>query len=108
MQPRERERVHACIPVEFTGDAVSGKGRITNLAVSGCEIESETGPAPIIDTHLTLHLHVPRQQEALVIALAVVRWTKAHHFGVEFVRFEGGVGEHVRRLVSLLEPADPS
>ena len=106
MQPRERERVNANIPVDFTGDAASGKGRIVNLAVSGCEIESETGPA--LDAHLTLHLHLPRQEEPLIIALGVVRWTKAHHFGVEFVRFEGAAGERLKRLVALLEPAGPS
>jgi hypothetical protein len=98
--------VHARIPVEFTSDAVSGTGCLTNLAVSGCEIESEAGTAPAVDTHLTLQLHVPRQQEPLVIALAVVRWAKATHFGVEFVRFEGAAGEQLRRLVSLLEPTD--
>ena len=70
MQPRERERVHTSIPVEFTSDSLSGRGRVINLAVSGCEIESETPPPA--DAHVTLHLHIPRQQDPLVIALAVV------------------------------------
>jgi len=104
MQPRERERVHASIPVEFSSDTVSGAGRVVNLAVSGCEIESEV--APPVEAHLTLQLQIPRQQEPLVIALAVVRWGKGTRFGVEFVRFEGAAGEQVRRLVALLEPAD--
>jgi hypothetical protein len=106
MQPRERERVHTNIPVEFTSDRLSGRGRVINLAVSGCEIESETPPPA--ETHLTLHLHLPRQQDPLVIALAMVRWAKAEHFGVEFVRFEGAAGEQLRRIVSLLEPTDHS
>src|SRR5262245_21848064 len=106
MQPRERERVHARIPVDFSSDTVSGKGLVVNLAVSGCEIESDTHPP--VEAHLTLQLQIPRLLQPLVIALAVVRWAKGNHFGMEFVRFEGDTGEQLRRLVSLLEPADQS
>ncbi len=104
MQPRERERVHASLPVEFSNDAVAGTGRVVNLAVSGCEIASDT--VPPVETSLTLQLQVPRQPDPLIVALAVVRWTRGTHFGTEFVRFEGAAGDQLRRLVALLEPAE--
>lgn len=107
MSKRARPRVHVRVPVTFTGDQISGKGTMTNLAISGCEVESDA--ALPVKTHLCLHIHQPEGRLPVVVTLAIVRWVKQHRFGLEFIKFEAGAKkEFVQVLQQHGLTADPA
>jgi hypothetical protein len=84
--------------VSFTGDKVSGKGLLTNLAISGSEIESDVQFA--IGTPLCLHIKLSGARPPVVIALAIVRWKQDDRYGVEFVRFEGKAKQQLEEMLN--------
>ena len=84
---REHYRLAVTYPVIFSDpSSVIGEGKVTNLSVFGCTIETPT-PLPA-DQPLALRLILPDQRESLPIHVAEVRWVKDNLVGVEFVEVE--------------------
>ncbi|HKU52026.1 MAG TPA: PilZ domain-containing protein [Nitrospira sp.] len=105
LQPRGRRRVQVDYPALFTGDERSGHGTVTNLTITGCEIESRI-QFPI-GAGLSLHVQASEARPPIIIALAIVRWKNGDRFGLEFVRFEGGTKEQLEDMLNQREsPAE--
>jgi hypothetical protein len=84
--------------VSFAGDNVSGKGLLTNLAVSGSDLETDVLCA--IGTHLCLRVTPSGARPPIVIALAIVRWKQDDRYGLEFVRFEGNAKQQLQDMLN--------
>lgn len=98
MTPRSRSRIPVNYRVSFVGDKVSGNGLLTNLAVSGSELETDVQFA--IGTHLCLHVQLSGARPSIVIALAIVRWKQDDRYGLEFVRFEGQAKQQLQDMLN--------
>jgi hypothetical protein len=86
MKPRYRQRIAVKIPVMFTVGAHIGEGRVLNLTIPGCLIES---PVTVQKGQsVQLKLHLPGLKRPLAVSLAVVRWTNGKQFGVEFIKMD--------------------
>ena len=98
MKPRSRSRVPVDYQVSFAGDHVSGQGVLTNLALSGGEIETDFQFT--IGMHLCLDVQLTGARSPIVIALAIVRWKQGDRYGVEFVRFEGNAKQQLEDMLN--------
>ena len=87
MEQRKNPRFPVRFRSSFTSlNIVGGDGNITDLSLRGCRVESQTEVKP--GTALELRIHPSEDEPALKIQEAVVRWSRAQQFGVEFVTLE--------------------
>jgi hypothetical protein len=100
-KPRGRLRVPVDYPVRVAGDEGSGHGTLTNLTVTGGEIESHV-QFPV-GTRVSVHVQPPGARPSITIALAIVRWQQSDRFGLEFVRFEGNAKEQLEDMLNQRE-----
>lgn len=98
MQERGRPRIEVNYPVRLKGDGIEGTGTVTNLTITGGEIESDL-PAPI-GTHFRVHIQLSGARNPIDIAVATVRWQRDHRFGIEFVRFEGNAKAQLQQMLN--------
>jgi hypothetical protein len=88
--PKTYRREHYRLPVTygvlFSDNAVVGEGKVTNLSVFGCTIETPTPVLP--DQRLAMRLILPDKGESLPIDVAEVRWANGNKVGVKFVQVE--------------------
>lgn len=98
MQERGRPRIEVDYPVSLSGDGVNGAGTLTNLTITGGEIESDL-PAPV-GSHFRVHIQLSGARNPIDIAVATVRWQRDHRFGVEFVRFEGNAKSQLQQMLN--------
>ena len=104
------DRYSLRIPIEcsavFSGESVIGEGRVLDVSLPGCLIESPEAARP--GDYVRLKLCLPDGQPAVDVPLAVVRWAKGNRLGVEFIRSSEEdtirltrfVHRHRRRLVA--------
>ena len=94
-------RYSARIPVEcsvvFAGEAVIGEGRVIDISLPGCLMESPESPKP--GDYVQLKLFLPDQQPAIRVPLAVVRWAEGLRVGVEFIRSSEDDQQRLTRFV---------
>lgn len=84
MKARYRERIHAEGRVIIAVGSHVNEGRILNLTVPGCLLES-----PLCMTKgdsIKLKLFLPDLHSPFSVELAVVRWLNGCQFGVEFIK----------------------
>lgn len=98
MQERGRPRIEVDYPVSLSSEGVNGAGTLTNLTITGGEIESDL-PAPV-GTHFRVHIQLSGARNPIDIAVATVRWQRDHRFGVEFVRFEGNAKSQLQQMLN--------
>jgi hypothetical protein len=98
MQERGRPRIEVNYPVQLSGEGIEGTGTVTNLTITGGEIESDL-PAPI-GAHFRVHVQLSGARSPIDIAIATVRWQRDHRFGVEFVRFEGNAKAQLEEMLN--------
>ena len=84
MQNRYSQRVPMDCSVMFAGDNCVGEGRILDLSLPGCLLESPKRMTA--GEYLQLRLFLPDHQAPLHVALAAVRWVEGAKLGVEFIR----------------------
>ena len=84
MQNRYSQRVPIDCSVMFAGDNCVGEGRILDLSLPGCLLESQKKMTA--GEYLQLSLFLPDRQAPLHIALAAVRWAEGSKLGTEFIR----------------------
>src|SRR5919106_4819715 len=82
MNARRRSRVILECPIIFAGDWFVGEGRVVNLSLVGCAME--TGKTPRTGDYLKGHILLPDEQP-LIVSLAKVQWTRRGMFGLEFL-----------------------
>ncbi len=84
MQARYSQRVSVDGSVMFAGEHVVGEGRILDLSLPGCLLESSKKMSA--GEYLQLRLFLPDRATPLHVALAAVRWVDGSKLGVEFIR----------------------
>lgn len=84
MTPRYSQRVAISCSVIFAGDAGVGEGRILNLSLPGCLLEST--PTLQCGHYVQLRIFLPDLQSPLHVPLAAVRWVDGFRVGLEFIR----------------------
>lgn len=87
-EPSNEKRRHPRFPVQFKSsfssvNVVGGEGALADLSVRGCRVESRIEVKP--GTELQLTIDLPDESSALEIAVAIVRWSRAGAFGIEFM-----------------------
>jgi hypothetical protein len=102
--PRGRPRVPVDYPVQFTGDEGSGHGIVTNLTLTGGEVDSQI-QIPI-GARVRLQVQSPGARPPIIITLAIVRWKQGDRFGIEFVRFEGTAKDQLKDMLNQREGPD--
>jgi PilZ domain len=96
MQERGRPRIEVNYPVLLSGEGIEGTGTVTNLTITGGEIESDL-PAPI-GAHFRVRIQLSGARNP--IDIATVRWQRVNRFGLEFVRFEGSAKVQLQQMLN--------
>ena len=84
MESRYSARVPVECSVVFAGETLIGEGRVIDVSLPGCLMESPEAVKP--GDYVQLKLSLPDQQPAIRVTLAVVRWAAGSRIGVEFIR----------------------
>jgi hypothetical protein len=83
MEQRRNPRFHAQFRSSFSSiTMVGGEGVLVDLSVRGCRIESSTEVQP--GTSLEVRIAVIEHEHPIHIQGALVRWSRAGQFGLEF------------------------
>lgn len=98
MQTRYSQRVLVDYSVMFAGENVVGEGRILDLSLPGCLLESSQNMTA--GEYIQLRLFLPDCAAPLNVALAAVRWADGCKLGVEFIRTSR---EEQRRLAQFFK-----
>lgn len=98
MKQRRSPRIAVSGSVAFSGEAIAGQGRVSDLSVSGCVLEVEAGPELPPNGYLSLRLDVPDHQQPLQIDLAALRWAQGGKAGLEFIRLDPVTQARLRSL----------
>lgn len=106
MHERGRPRIEVNYPVTLSGEGGNGSGTMTNLTITGGEIESEM--TATIGTHFRVHVQLSGARSPIDIAIATVRWQRDHRFGVEFVRFEGNAKVQLEEMLNQSDASSSS
>jgi hypothetical protein len=86
MKPRYKERIRLKIPVIFTMGSQVGEGRVLDITIPGCLIES---PVTVQKAQsLQLKMCLPGLRTPFTVTLGVIRWTNGKQFGVEFIKMD--------------------
>ncbi len=87
-KPCRTSRALIRVRVEFESgrspEHIKGEGRSTDIATSGCSVESDHCLSKGI--YLTLRIHLPGLAAPVHVILARVRWVQGSEFGVEFIQ----------------------
>ena len=75
-------------PVQFRSSfssitMVGGEGNLMDLSIRGCRIESQTDVQP--GASLEVRIAAVEHEPPIQIQQALVRWSREHEFGLEFV-----------------------
>ncbi len=99
---RLSERYSACVPVEFHGVVVVGKGTMVNDSLSGACIEQVT-PLPARGQGLRLLLYLASSGSPLEVHGEVIRHTETGGFAVRFCEPDVRVLRILRTILPRLE-----
>ena len=94
---REYARVKAEFTLTFKGAQVEGKGRLVDLSIRGCSME--TDQIPQRGDILQLTLKMPNARSPVDIEAAVVRFTQGIRIGMEFLRINEKSDKELREFV---------
>lgn len=86
MKPRYSDRVSIESSITFTIGSLAGEGRVLDITVPGCLVESAVSVK--VGDRMRLRVFLPDHQSPLFVSLAVVRWAQGLRFGVEFIGME--------------------
>jgi c-di-GMP-binding flagellar brake protein YcgR len=94
---REYTRVKAEFTLTFKGPQIEGKGRLVDLSIRGCSLE--TDQIPRRGDILQLTLKMPHARPPVDIGTAVVRFTQGIRVGIEFLRINEKSEKELREFV---------
>lgn len=101
MELRKRPRFRVEFRSAFSGEHIEGEGKILNISMDGCKIESEMSVQK--DIVLTLRVHAPQFVFPIQVEQATVRWTKGKEFGLEFMRVPPEGLKQLHQLITDLD-----
>lgn len=84
MRKRYSQRVSVDCSVILAGENVVAEGRMLDLSLPGCLLESSKRMYP--GEYIQLRLFLPDRQPPLHVALAAIRWVDGFKLGIEFIR----------------------
>jgi hypothetical protein len=84
MKARYSQRVSVACSVIFSGEGGVGEGRMLDVSLPGCLLESAA--ALKCGDYVQLRLFLPDFQSPLHVPLAAVRWVEGNRVGLEFIR----------------------
>ena len=84
MTTRYSQRISVACSVIFAGDAGVGEGRVLDVSLPGCLLESAATLKA--GDYVQLRLFLPDLQTPLHVPLAAVRWVDGCRIGLEFIR----------------------
>ncbi|TKB75532.1 MAG: PilZ domain-containing protein [Nitrospira sp.] len=104
MTMEQRENIR--FPVKFRSSfsstgRVGGEGRVVDLSIRGCRIESpiEVQPGATLEVQIQAIEHEP----PILIQAAIVRWRRERQFGLEFEVIVPTEWAHLQKFVKQLE-----
>jgi hypothetical protein len=97
MDDRYSPRVSVDCTAIFAGESVRGEGRVLDVSLPGCLIESSEAATP--GDYIWLKLGFPDGKQSLDVPLAVVRWVQGNRIGVEFIRSSEEDGARLKFFV---------
>lgn len=84
MFPRYGPRIAVACDVTLVGEHFHGEGRVLDVSLPGCLLES---PHPVqVGDYLELRVFLPDRAYPLRIPLAAVRWVHGTLAGLEFIQ----------------------
>ena len=84
MEQRKNLRFHVQFRSSFSSiGMVGGEGSVVDLSIRGCRIESPTYVQP--GASLEVRIAATEHEPSIQIQQALVRWSRARQFGLEFV-----------------------
>jgi hypothetical protein len=105
MKERYSERIPTLFPVIISIDTLSWEGRVLDLTLSGCLIET-----PFVvkkGEYVKLSLFIPDLEDPVSVELTAVRWTNGLQFGVEFIRMTPEEQQRLDQVIARHQPAAP-
>jgi hypothetical protein len=84
MKTRYSQRISVACSVIFAGDGGVGEGRVVDVSLPGCLLESAATLKS--GDYVQLRLFLPDLQTPLHVPLAAVRWVDGNRVGLEFIR----------------------
>lgn len=101
MEQRRERRVQVQYPIAFEGNQGIGKGKLFNLSLRGCGIES--GVNVQVGTTVTLRVYIPAHKDPIQVSRAGVTWSAGQDFGVEFMDMAPQEKERLEKLIADLQ-----
>jgi hypothetical protein len=92
-------------PVRFrssftSANVVGGEGSIIDLSIRGCRVDS---PVMVMTgTTLELRIHAAEHEPPIAVDQAIVRWSRNHQFGVEFMSLQPDEWARLQHIVKEL------
>jgi PilZ domain len=87
----------------FSGERINAPGIIVDLSSAGCRARSAAEFNH--GEYLKVLIDIPRYENPLHIPLAVVRWSRAQEFGMEFIQMEQDDHRRLREVIRQTEAA---
>ncbi len=101
MELRRFQRLPLQCPIVLLTNGRKEEGKIVDLSMSGCEVESNKSLQQ--GRELPVLLHLPDGKPPQEIKGALVRWSRGQQFGLKFLTMEPDQQARLRRFVSTLE-----
>ncbi|MFQ5931726.1 MAG: PilZ domain-containing protein [Nitrospiraceae bacterium] len=102
MELRQSPRFLVHCPIAYAGGNLAGVGIVSNLSTGGCKVGSSTPVDP--GANIELRIYITGAPEfPMKVDQAVVRWAKAHEFGLEFISIWPEEQVRLRRFIRTLE-----
>jgi hypothetical protein len=93
--------VQVQFPISFEGNQGVAKGKLFNLSLGGCAIES--GAHVQVGTTVTLRVYIPTHKDPIQVGRAGVTWSAGDDFGVEFMDMDSAEKERLKKILSDLQ-----
>jgi hypothetical protein len=101
---RAERRRHARVPVSvqssFQGSELAGRGRVVDLSIKGCGIESEVEVQP--NSVMSLSLHVYANHAPITVRRGLVQYREGLRFGTEFLQMDSEQKDRLRVYLKCL------
>jgi hypothetical protein len=104
-EQRMYQRYPVNLPIAFANDEVSGKGRVGDISMGGCTVQTDAQMAQGAIFHLSLGIQ--DAVSAIKIDAAMVRNLHLDRVGLMFLKFQKPERERLQNLVSGLLLARP-
>jgi PilZ domain len=99
-EQRLYQRFPVNFPIAFANDEVTGKGRVGDISMAGCTVQTDAQMAQGAIFHLSLGIQ--DAVSTIKIDAARVRNVQLDRVGLEFLKFQKREREHLQNLVRAL------